>query len=52
MENAHLSTLRAKHADLDRRITDEAHRPQPDDVRLHQLKKQKLRVKEEIVQLH
>ncbi len=52
MENAHLSNLRAKHAELDRRIADESHRPQPDGTRLHQLKKEKLRVKEEIVQLH
>jgi Protein of unknown function (DUF465) len=37
---------------LDRRIEEEEHRPLPDAIRLADLKKQKLRVKEEIVLAH
>jgi hypothetical protein len=48
MHSAHLNALEAKHAGLDRRIADEAQRPQPDQQVLAELKKQKLRVKEEI----
>lgn len=48
METAHIVALQAKHATLDRKIHDEEHRPLPDAVALAALKKQKLRVKEEI----
>jgi hypothetical protein len=48
MQTAHRSALEAKHAVLDQRITDEIHRPHPDDLLLADLKKQKLRLKEEI----
>jgi hypothetical protein len=48
MQNAHLSALAAKHATLDRKITDESHRPLPDQIVIADLKRQKLRVKEEI----
>ncbi len=51
MQTAHLSALEAKHAVLDRKIADESHRPMPDTATLAQLKKQKLRVKEEISEL-
>ena len=49
MHIAHRSALEAKHAGLDREITAEEHRPMPDAVRLAAMKKQKLRLKEEIV---
>ena len=52
MANAHISALQAKHADLDARIEREEHRPLPDTSLLHQLKKQKLKVKEEMTGLH
>ena len=52
MQTAHISALEAKHAVLDRRIEEEEHRPLPDAIRLADLKKQKLRVKEEIVLAH
>lgn len=52
MQTAHLTALAAKHATLDERITDEEHRPLPDAIRLADLKKQKLRVKEEISSAH
>jgi hypothetical protein len=52
MQTAHISALEAKHAVLDRRISEEEHRPLPDAIRLADLKKQKLRVKEEIILAH
>lgn len=48
MQDAHLSALSAKHAVLDQRIIAESQRPLPDQILLAQLKKQKLRVKEEL----
>jgi hypothetical protein len=48
MHNAHFSALNAKHAVLDQRITAESQRPRPDDMLLADLKRQKLRVKEEM----
>ena len=48
MENAHLASLEAKHADLDRQIHEESCRPSPDETRLHQLKKEKLKIKDAI----
>lgn len=48
MQTAHISSLEAKHATLDQRIVDEAHRPMPDAIKLAELKKRKLRLKEEI----
>ena len=48
MQQAHISALENKHAGLDARISQEAHRPLPDMAVLAHLKKQKLRIKEEI----
>lgn len=48
MHNPHLSALETKHNALDQQIVAESHRPMPDARRLADLKKQKLRVKEEI----
>ena len=52
MQSAHVSALEAKHAVLDQRITTESQRPQPDALMIADLKKQKLRLKEEIELLH
>ena len=49
MQNAHMSSLETKHADLDARIAEENQRPHPDDALLSRLKKEKLRVKETLV---
>lgn len=49
MHNAHLSALEAKHAGLDRKIAAELQRPMPDTAAVAELKKQKLRIKEEMV---
>ncbi len=48
MVQTHLIALETKHADLDRRIAAEVHRPMPDSFLLSSLKKQKLRLKEEM----
>lgn len=48
MHTAHRSALEAKHAGLDRQIASETLRPRPDQTVVAELKKQKLRLKEEI----
>ena len=49
MVQNYLLALRNKHETLDRKISEEARRPFPDTVRLHDLKKQKLRLKDELL---
>lgn len=48
MVDAHLAALSEKHASLESQIDQEAHRPLPDDLRIVQWKKEKLRLKEVI----
>ncbi|MFM9864653.1 MAG: YdcH family protein [Micropepsaceae bacterium] len=48
---SHIQELSDKHHKLDELIQDELHRPHPDDLLLHDLKKRKLRLKEEIERL-
>ncbi len=48
MQNAHSTALQAKHAVLDQQIALEAQRPLPDQILLADLKRRKLRVKEEL----
>lgn len=43
-----LESLRRRHSALDKKISDEGHRPMPDQRILVTLKLQKLRVKEEM----
>ncbi len=43
-------SLRDKHASLERAIEEENQRPYPDDFRLSQLKREKLRIKDQIFQ--
>ncbi len=45
---AHVTALAEKHAQLEQIIAQELARPLPDHIRLAELKKQKLRVKEEM----
>jgi uncharacterized protein YdcH (DUF465 family) len=49
MQNAHLDALTAKHASLDERISAETLRPFPDAATVARLKKEKLRLKDEMV---
>lgn len=48
MATSHANALELKHAGLDRQIQEEMSRPLPDLATIQKLKKQKLRVKEEI----
>jgi len=48
MHSTHQTALEFKHATLDRRIADEEGRPSPDSAVIAGLKKQKLRIKEEL----
>ena len=48
---AHTNSLKSKHADLDAKIADEERRPHPDEDVIHDLKKQKLRIKDELAVL-
>jgi hypothetical protein len=49
MDQSYLISLETKHAELDRRIDEERLRPHPDAFLLQDLKKQKLKIKEELV---
>ncbi|CAN5129177.1 DUF465 domain-containing protein [soil metagenome] len=45
---ARIRELGTRHQSLDRAIDDETRRPTADSLRLHELKRQKLKLKEEI----
>lgn len=47
----HIDSLREKHASLERAIDEEVHRPLPNQEAIYDLKRQKLRIKDEIYQL-
>jgi hypothetical protein len=47
----HVDSLRTKHAHLERLIDEELHRPLPDQAAVSRLKKEKLRLKEQIERL-
>ena len=51
MEMSHISALESKHAGLERRITQERARPLPNEALIKELKRQKLRIKEELAQV-
>jgi hypothetical protein len=51
MHQAHVSALQAKHAGLEARIVEESQRPLPDMITLARLKKEKLKLKEEMTGL-
>lgn len=44
-------SLQARHEQLETAINTENARPHPDDVEIHSLKKEKLRIKDEISEL-
>ncbi len=48
MDSSHVTALNAKHEGLDRRLKEEMNRPFPDTAKIQALKKQKLKIKEEI----
>ncbi len=49
MPNSHLESLTARHARVDAKLAAESRRPLPDAVALTKLKREKLRLKEELV---
>jgi len=49
--DSRIEALRAKHAELEKSIHEQEIHPKPDDDVIHALKKQKLRVKDEIARL-
>jgi len=51
MESSHVAALQAKHTGLEQRLRDEMSRPSPDSTMIASLKKQKLRIKEEIAHI-
>ncbi len=48
MESSHVAALQAKHEGLERRLREEMGRPAPDSSMIQALKRQKLKLKEEI----
>ncbi|MES2492376.1 MAG: DUF465 domain-containing protein [Pseudomonadota bacterium] len=48
MESSHISALQLRHAGIERKIAEELTRPAPDQSAIQSLKKQKLRIKEEL----
>lgn len=51
MLTSHVDALQTKHAGLDARLRSELARPAPDAAMVRDIKKQKLRIKEEIARL-
>lgn len=47
----YVESLHSKHASLEQQIDDEMHRPLPDQAILSRLKREKLRIKDEIARL-
>jgi hypothetical protein len=52
LQQAHISALQHRHADIEARILEESQRPLPDMTTLSRLKKEKLKLKEALVGLH
>ena len=50
MTEVHRAALSTKHAALDARLAQEALKPLPDSLRMAKLKKEKLRLKEQLSQ--
>jgi hypothetical protein len=50
VNKGHISALEAKHADLESKLERENNRPLPDDDLIHHLKKQKLQIKDQLLQ--
>jgi hypothetical protein len=48
MEDVRAQSLKAKHAALESQISEEERRPLPDTALLHELKRQKLKIKDEL----
>ena len=51
IKDEHTVSLRARHAELEEALATETHRPLPDQVAIKEIKKQKLRIKDELARL-
>lgn len=51
MLHPHLKELSLRHRDLDRKISEETSRPLADQIKISELKRQKLRLKERMVNI-
>jgi hypothetical protein len=49
MDTSHLSSLQLKHEGIERQLHEEMSRPLPDDALVQDLKKRKLRIKEQML---
>ena len=47
----HAASLRGRHAELEEELEMETHRPHPDQVAVKEIKKQKLRIKDELARI-
>jgi len=46
-----IESLRARHQSLEQALQEESHRPLPNEEMIHDIKRQKLKIKDEIYQL-
>lgn len=51
MVSSHANALESKHAGLEARLRDEMSRPSPDAVTIQTIKRQKLKIKEELAEI-
>jgi hypothetical protein len=49
--SAHLEQLQSRHGDIENQISQELRSPAPDHVKVSQLKRQKLQIKDSIVNM-
>lgn len=49
--SAHLEQLQSRHGDIENQIDQELRSPAPDNVKISQLKRQKLQIKDTITQM-
>ena len=49
--SAHLESLQSRHGEIDDKLNREMRSPMPDQIRVAQLKKQKLQIKDTIAQM-
>ncbi len=50
-KDEHTTSLRTRHAELEEALEVETHRPIPDQVAVSEIKKQKLRIKDELAKI-
>ncbi len=48
---ANVDTLKTKHAKLEAKLNEETHRPMPDDDTIKEIKREKLRIKDQLASL-